>query len=834
MPMKGPGKEMQRRMAVMAVLACLIGFSAVVVRLAWMQIYQFEYYNTKASSLQTRDTILQPKRGTIYDSKMTELAVSASTERVEIYPSQFVSKKDNVNSLKKGLNIPVKEQQERVARLLSDVLGVDYETVLKKAQDTKKGGLSVAFGVEKEVADQLREEIRKAKKVYDEDTKRIKNNNGVGSYSDDAFVYGSLIGFVKDYHRYYPMGAFAAQAIGFMTESENPVGQWGIERQYEAELAGSAGRIVRAANSSGGELPVEAEQYVLAQDGNSIVLTIDSTIQEILEKQLETALADNPKARGGVSGIVMNVKTGELLALAELPDFDPNMPNTITNEQQIASMKGELTERLTEEEMDATHLPDDEWFKNGGAKNLTQEMQDDKDLVSILTEIRTTSLNDMWKIKPVTDKYEPGSAFKLLTIAAAYEEHAVGADSTFFCNGALKVDSETTIKCHKLAGHGQQTLTEALKNSCNVAMMNIAFQLGPDKFYQYFDAFGLLDRTGIDLPGERDTVSSDMHSLESLRKTKSTLATTSFGQRFKVSPIQMLSTVCAIVDDGKLKKPHIVKEILNPDGTVKQMIEPEIKRQVVSAETATYMREAMEKVVSEGTGQNAYVAGFRIGGKTATSELSLPGTPLDKQRYTASFVGVAPMDDPEVAVLIIISDLPYHATHGGGAIAAPVVGRVMNEVLQYLSTEPIYDETETDRREMSTPRVIGMTKEDAKAAAERAELRCRFLGEGDTVSDQVPSAGQKIPVNSEMIIYLGERTKTTEPVTVPRLIGRSPDEVESMLEHRNLYLRRTGVASNKYNWQTNAIKQNPAAGSKVSVGTVIEVEFSNTEGVSDR
>ncbi|MBS5150525.1 MAG: penicillin-binding transpeptidase domain-containing protein [Butyricicoccus pullicaecorum] len=833
MPMKGPGKEMQRRMVVMASLACLIGFSAVAARLAWMQIYQFEYYNTKASSLQTRDTILQPKRGTIYDSNMTELAVSASTERVEIYPSQFVSK-DNINSQKKGLNIPVEEQQERVARLLSDVLGVDYESVLKKAQDTKKGGLSVAFGVEKEVADRLREEIKKAKDAYDEDTKRIRANDGVGSYSDEAFVYGSLIGFVDDYHRYYPMGAFASQAIGFMTENENPVGQWGIERQYEAELAGSAGRIVRAANSSGGQLPVEAEQYVPAQDGNSVVLTIDSTIQETLEKQLETALADNPKARGGVSGIVMDVKTGELLALAELPDFDPNTPNTITNEQQIASMKEQLTEKLTEKEMDTTQLPDDEWFKNGGSKNLTQEMQDNKDLISILTEIRTTSLNDMWKIKPVTDKYEPGSAFKLVTVAAAYEEHAVDANSTFFCNGALKVDSETTIKCHKIAGHGQQTLTEALENSCNVAMMNIAFQLGADKFYEYFDAFGLLDRTEIDLPGERDTVSSDMHSLEALRKTKSTLATTSFGQRFKVSPIQMLSTVCAIVDDGRLKKPHIVKEILNADGTVKQVIEPEIKRQVVSAETSAYMREAMEKVVSEGTGQNAYVAGFRIGGKTATSELSLPGTPLDKQRYTASFVGVAPMDDPQIAVLIIISDLPYSAPHGGGAIAAPVVGRVMNEVLQYLGTEPIYDESETDRREMSTPRVIGMTKEDAKAAAERAELKCRFLGEGDTVSDQVPSAGQKIPVGSEMIIYLGDRTKTTEPVTVPRLIGRSPEEVESMLESRNLYVRRTGVASNKYNWQTNAIKQNPAAGSKVSVGTVIEVEFSNTEGVSDR
>ena len=833
MPIKGPGKEMQRRMAVLAVLACVIGFSAVVVRLLWMQVYQYDYYNTKASSLQTRDTILPPKRGTIYDSNMTELAVSASTERIEIYPSQFLSK-DNENSNKETLYIPVEEQQERVAKLLSDVLGVDYETVLQKAQKTSQGGLSVAFGVEKEVADKLREEIKKAKDAYDQDTKRIKENGG-GSYSDEAFLYGSFIGFVDDYRRYYPMGAFASQVIGFMEENEYPTGQSGIELEFESELAGSAGRVVRAADSTGGSLPVEAEQYVPAQDGNSIVLTIDSNIQEMLEKQLETALADNPQARGGVSGIVMDVKTGDILALSELPDFDPNMPRVISNEQQIENMKTDLLEELTEQEMDTTIMPSDEWFQKGGPQNLTENMLSNDKLIEILNELRVNALNDMWKIKPVTDKYEPGSTFKLLTVASAYEEQAVNENSTFFCGGSLRVDSETVINCHKKEGHGQQTLTEALMNSCNVAMMNIVFELGADKFYEYFDAFGLLNRTGIDLPGERDaTPGVDMHSLETLQKTKSTLATTSFGQRFKVSPLQMLSTVCAIVDDGKLKTPHIVKEVLNADGSVKKTYETEVKRQVVSAETSAYMREAMQKVVSEGTGQNAYVAGYRIGGKTATSELSLPGTPTEDQRFTASFVGVAPMDDPQIAVLIIISDLPYAATHGGGAIAAPVVGRVMSDVLQYLDVEPVYDETESDRREMSTPRVIDMSKEDAEAAVEKAGLTCRFLGEGDTVSDQVPSAGQKIPVGSKMIIYLGDRTKTTEPVTVPKLVGRSPDEVEASLTNNNLYLRRTGVASSKYNWQTTAIKQNPAPGTKVAVGTVIEVEFSNTEGVNDR
>ena len=832
MPIKGPGKEMQRRMAVLAALACTVGFSAVVVRLLWMQVYQYDYYNTKANSLQTRDTILQPKRGTIYDTNMTELAVSASTERVEIYPNMFLSS-DNTNT--KVLKIPVEEQQERVAQLLSDVLGVDYNTALQKAQMTDKHGLSIAFGVEKEVADQLRAKMTEAKKAYDEDTKRIRANDGQGTYSDEAFIYSGILGFVDDYRRYYPMGSFASQVIGWMDQSETPVGNSGIELEYESELAGSAGRLVRAADSAGGNLPVEAEQYVPAQDGNSVVLTIDSTIQEMLENQLETALADNPQARGGVSGVVMNAKTGDILALAELPDFDPNTPRIITNEQQIAMMKEDLIEDLTEAELDPTILPSDTWFSQGGSNNLSESMLANDKLIDILNDLRLTALNDMWKIKPVTDMYEPGSVFKLLTVASAYEEQAVNQNSTFFCGGSLRVDSETVIRCHKREGHGQQTLTEALMNSCNVAMMQIVSQLGADAFYEYFDAFGLLGRTGIDLPGERDSiVGVDMHTLESLQKTKSTLMTASFGQRFKVSPIQMLSTVCAIVDDGKLKTPHVVKEILNPDGTVKSTAETEVKRQVISAETSAYMRDAMQKVVSEGTGKNAYVAGYRIGGKTATSELSLPGTPQDEQRFTASFIGVAPMDDPQIAVLIVISDLPYEATHGGGAIAAPVVGRVMNEVLPYIGVEPVYDETEADRREVSTPRVIDMTQEEAEAAAKNAGLTCRFLGEGDTVSDQVPSAGQKIPVDSQMIIYLGDRTKTTEPVTVPDILGRAPEEVEAVLKNNNLYLRRTGVASSQYNWQTTAIKQNPAPGTKVSVGTVIEVEFSNTEGVSDR
>ena len=826
MPIKGPGGQMRTRLKWMAILACTLGFLAVIVRLFWMQVYHYDYYNSWANKLQTRDTILTPKRGSILDSNGVELAVSASTERIEVYPKLVYD--EDIND--KVLGYSKEEQQERLAKLLSKYLDVSYETVLKQVQDENYGGLTVASGVEKEVTDQIRAEVQAAREAYYTQRAEIKKAGG-GRYTEEAYLYTGY-GFQSDYHRYYPLRSFASQVVGQL--NSEGVGSWGIEAQYESELAGSVGRVVRAGSAAGDNLPVEAEQYVPAQDGNSVVLAMDSKIQEIVEKQCETALADNPEAAGGVSGIVMDVKTGDVLAMANLPEYDVNEPKTITSEHLLEELKENVAEKLTEAGMDPNTTLSDAWYAEGGAENLTDAQRENQELTKLLGEARSEILYKMWRISPVSDSYEPGSTFKLFTVASAYEEHAVKETDSFVCGGRLQVDSKTSISCHKKGGHGAQTLTQALMNSCNVAMMNISFKLGADKFFEYFDAFGLMDPTGIDLPGEPQGRNSQMHAVETLRKTKSTLATASFGQRFKVTPIQMLSTVCAIVDDGKLKTPRLVKEIRYPDGTVKETFEPEIKRQVISAETSAYMRSAMEQVVSAGTGQNAYVAGYRIGGKTATSELTTPGTPLDEQRFTASFVGVAPIDDPQIAVLVIISDLPYEATHGGGAIAAPVVGRIMSEVLPYIGVEPVYTDDEADRRELAVPRVVELTREEAQAAAENAGLTCRFLGEGDTVSDQVPSAGVKIPAGSEMLIYLGDRTKTTEKVTVPNLLGQGPEEVEYRLKNNNLYLKRTGVATNKYNWQTTAVKQNPAPGAKVNVGTVIEVEFSNTQGVNDR
>ena len=419
-----------------------------------------------------------------------------------------------------------------------------------------------------------------------------------------------------------------------------------------------------------------------------------------------------------------------------------------------------------------------------------------------------------------------------MTVASGVETGTVSPESTFVCGGSMMVKGwDKPIRCHKTGGHGAQTLEQALMNSCNVAMMQISMKMGASNFYDYFEAFGMTQKTGIDLPGEANNKTL-FYDKEALTKTPSNLAVESFGQRFQVTPIQMITMVSAIVDDGNLKTPHMVRQILNSDGSVRETIAPEIKRQVISAETSAFMREAMEAVVSEGTGKNAYVAGYRVGGKTATSEILKRKTD-EEDRYTASFIGVAPMDDPQIAVLVAIHDLPESAPHGGGAMAAPIVGRILSDVLPYLGVEQSYDDSESDRREYEVPSLIGTTKEDAENTIKNAGLTCRFVGDGDKVTDQVPTGGVKIPSESKVILYLGGE-KSSEMITVPNVLGEHPSTAKDRLENNSLYMRRTGIKTSQTNGGTIAVQQNPAAGTEVPIGTVITVSFENSTGVSDR
>lgn len=792
MSAKGPDNRMRARIGALTLLFVVCGFGLVALRLLYMQVFQYDFYIQQATSLQTRDSFITPNRGTIYDANMQVLAESASVERICVTPGAVVSESD----VKKGIS--AESQQQTLATILSDTLGVDYDTVLGKIQNTDSGYEIIAQKVDKDVSRELYEKLNAA--------------GCTGVYSE------------PDTKRYYQQGSFLSAVLGYVNSDNN--GTYGLESQYNDVLSGTAGRIVRVQNGQNQDVTPEASTEIPAQDGNSLVLTIDSDIQNILEKHLETALADNPNARDGVSGIVMDVKTGEVLAMANLPDFDPNNAYQLTSERYIDELKEDVAKILEDAGVSATIS--DKWYQEGGLANLPESIQNNDDLVDKLGAARVKILTKSWRNPVVSDNYEPGSTFKLMTVASAYELGTAHEQDTYVCGGSMQVEN-WTISCHNTGGHGTQTLTEALMNSCNVAMMQIAEKTGKDRFYQFLKAFGMTEPTGIDLPAESG---GQFYDPDSDAWNEVSLATASFGQRFTVTPLMELNMVCAIVDDGKLKQPYVVKQVLNADGSVQSTTETKVVRQVISEDTSAYMREAMEQVVASGTGKNAYVSGYRIGGKTATSEiLSEEGD--EEPRYTASFIGVAPMDDPQIAVLVAINDIPESSPHGGGAIAAPVVGRIMEEVLPYIGVTSVYADDESDRREVSVPSVVGQTEEQAASTLEQAGFGCRVVGDGDTVTDQVPTSGVRIPVSGRVILYMGEN-KPTEQIEVPDLTGLTPDECRDTLEQYGLYLRQKGVANSQVTGSTTASRQSPAAGTKVNIGSVVTVEFSDTTNVNDR
>ncbi len=792
MSAKGPDNRMRARIGALTLLFVVCGFGLVALRLLYMQVFQYDFYIQQATSLQTRDSFITPNRGTIYDANMQVLAESASVERICVTPGAVVSESD----VKKGIS--AESQQQTLATILSDTLGVDYDTVLGKIQNTDSGYEIIAQKVDKDVSRELYEKLDAA------------GCNGV--YSE------------PDTKRYYQQGSFLSAVLGYVNSDNN--GTYGLESQYNDVLSGTAGRIVRVQNGQNQDVTPEASTEIPAQDGNSLVLTIDSDIQNILEKHLETALADNPNARDGVSGIVMDVKTGEVLAMANLPDFDPNNAYQLTSERYIDELKEDAAKILEDAGVSAT-IPD-KWYQEGGLANLPESIQNNDDLVDKLGAARVKILTKSWRNPVVSDNYEPGSTFKLMTVASAYELGTAHEQDTYVCGGSMQVEN-WTIRCHNTGGHGTQTLTEALMNSCNVAMMQIAEKTGKDRFYQFLKAFGMTEPTGIDLPAESG---GQFYDPDSDAWNEVSLATASFGQRFTVTPLMELNMVCAIVDDGKLKQPYVVKQVLNADGSVQSTTESKVVRQVISEDTSAYMREAMEQVVASGTGKNAYVSGYRIGGKTATSEI-LKEEGDTENRYTASFIGVAPMDDPQIAVLVAINDIPESSPHGGGAIAAPVVARIMEEVLPYIGVTSVYADDESDRREVSVPSVVGQTEEQAASTLEQAGFGYRVVGDGDTVTDQVPVSGVRIPVSGRVILYMGEN-KPAEQIEVPDLTGLTPDECRDTLEQYGLYLRQKGVANSQVTGSTTASRQSPAAGTKVNIGSVVTVEFSDTTNVNDR
>ena len=759
-------RHTRRRIMFMMAVFCVLCALAVIVRLAFLQIVNQEFYEQKALSSQTRDITIYPTRGTIYDTNGKPLAISASTEMLIVNPRQITPKEASdlsdhemqmlgLTSKKQTLTDTQKEAVKayRLDLLQAELPGlleeVTAEDVLTKAQ--KNNAYQVLMrGIEKDKADEIRQFI------------------------SDNSLKGALY-FTEDSTRYYPYGSFLAHVLGCVGTDEQ--GLTGLEKKYDDILTGTAGRAVTLTDARGNALTEDYELYYPAEEGQSLVLTIDEVLQHFLEKNLEIAYNDND-VQGSAIGLVMDVNDGGILAMASYPDFDPNEPFVLTEKVQA--------------EIDA--IADEE--KRAAA--------------------RSEAVYAQWSNKPVSFLYYPGSTFKIITTAAALEEGLVNKNSQFYCSGSLKVDGwSKPISCWKRQGHGPQTLAQVLQNSCNPAIMNIGFSLGQKTFTEYVEAFGLRDKTGVELTGE----AVGLYNM----KSNVDLAVYSFGQNFSLTPLQMITAVSAVANGGTLLEPHIVKEVLNADGTVAESHQRTEVRQVISAETSELMKDMLESVVKVGTGKNAYIAGYRVAGKTGTTEKIAERNETGKENYVTSFVAFAPADNPQIAVLILL-DTPTVGNISGGINTAPVVRRFLEEALPYLDIDPIYTEEEQNAKNVIMPDLTGMSFSEAEAALKKLGLTCMSQGSDAKVTDQVPAANATVSGNTKAVLYLGG-TKPDKQITVPDLTKHSLSQAKTTLQNLGLYIRVAGGVSEGTQTVT---KQDVAAQTQVPYGTVITVETTDT------
>lgn len=733
-----PSKRMATR-AALAMAGLSLAFLYGIGALIYAGLINGEENRLKAERNQLSDTQIAAERGTIYDSNMNVLAKSASAWLVYINPSQI--KNDT--------------QKELVVNGLSQILGVDADSVRTKAEKTKTGYQKIAGEVETDVKEAL--------EAYIDENKDNK--------------LSTIIGIDPDTKRYYPYSSFASTIIGFTNSDDQGVG--GIEMQYDDDLTGVSGRIITAKNAQQGSMSSDYETTYDAKPGESLVLTIDEVIQYYLEQGLEQALVDTGAKYA--YGIVMDTDTGAILGMTSKPDFDLNNPRKISN--------AALSETIAA-------ITDD-----------TQRAQ-----------ATTNALYAQWRNRTISDTYEPGSVFKTIVVSAALEEGVVDLNTTYTCTGGIQV-ADNYQRCWKAGGHGHETLTQGLMNSCNPFFITIGQSLGKERFYKYFEAFGLTEKTGIDLPAEAKPVAGKTyHALESMGISE--LSSSSFGQTFQVSPIQMITAVNTIANGGKLMQPYVVDSKLDSDGNVVYKTTPTVKRQVISEKTASTVADMMEQVVSIGTGKNAYVAGYHVAGKTGTSEkIGTDGA------YIASFAGFAPADNPEISILIAI-DEPT-GDHGGSTVAAPITGMLLEKILTYLNVEPQYEDDELSSISSVAPSLVGKTVGDAKVAA--SKFTVKVVGSGEKVLSQTPAAGQQMRSGGVIVVYT-EENAAKQTATVPNLCNMSMSQANSAAVNAGFNIRLSGTTNSG---EVLSYKQSVNAGEKAEIGSVITVYFKTTEDVQD-
>ncbi len=747
----GPSRQMLRRTLFLMSVCGIAVFLLLLWRLYKLQIIDHEHYESLAINQQLREVQGAVNRGTIYDSKMIPLAVSASVDNVYLSPAEIEL---------------YGEDRELIARNLSEILGLKYEDVLKKCKDSSSWYVTVKKKVEREQADKVRE---------------FKNQYGLKG-----------VRLETDTKRYYPNSNLACHIIGFV--GTDNYGLEGIEAKYDSALSGKAGRTVRATNAFGTDLLFSPfEQHYPGEDGYDIVTTIDSTIQYYIEKHLKQAVADYD-IQNGAGAIAMDVNTGKILAMASLGDYDLN------NFLQISpKAQAEVNSAQSEEE----------------AKSLLSQAQ-----------------TKQWRNKALSDTYEPGSTFKIITLAMALEEGKVDLSSGFYCPGNVSVIGRSNpIRCWKTQGHGSQNLTEAVQHSCNVAFVNIGQRVGAEKFYEYCESFGFLNmsadpdanlsaQTGIDLAGESGSIWWSKNTFCS-PKNLSQLAAASFGQTFTITPLQLITAVSACVNGGKLMQPYVVEKMLNSDGSLAYERKPVIQRQVISEGSSEKLRAILEQVVgdpNEGTGRNAAVSGYRIGGKTGTSEKVSLEAATGTKEYIVSFIGFAPADNPQIALLVFL-DTPSNESGiyiSGGQMAAPVVGNMLSDILPYMGIEA----EEAGGGDVSVPMLIGKDLVEASESLKAAELRYRTIGQGVYVTEQLPRAGSRIAKGTEMILYL-DALPSEDIEYMPDIGGMSYEEARDTLSYYGIYISSKSPVTDAENQKISAQSISPGTG--IDHGSIIEV-----------
>lgn len=773
--------ERKNHYASIVMFALLFMALVLIINIFRLTILRHDEFTDMANSRQFGTIVIPAERGTIYDANGTILAQSATVYRIFIDPGLFADEmelveKKNVSELEKAA-----KAQQNGETYVADV--VETDVLLNQIVDFLATNLALDAADVRDAFEANSNYVVLKKQVEKSKADRILDYiTAISIEGSQRVISLSSISREPDTKRFYPQNELAAAVIGFNNADGD--GMYGIEAYYNDYLSGIDGKTVTAQDANGNEMPYRYSKTYAAQNGDDVYLTIDITAQTYLENALHE-MVDTYEVANRSCGIIMNAKTGAILAMATVPGFDPNEPFVIYDSTAQAAIEAILDE--TEQ-----------------------------------SEAIANEREKQWRNKCITETYIPGSVFKVFTASAALEENVITYDSRFNCTGShVVVEGVPPIHCWKRAGHGSQSFVQVLTNSCNPAFMTIGRDLGKELFCQYFEAFGLTERTGIDLYGETSSVYKKLEDMGPVE-----LASSSIGQTNSISPIEMVAGYAAVVNGGYLLEPYVVSKIVDTDGNEVLTNEKTVRRQVISAETSELMRNALQAVVEINGGGNAYIKGYKIGGKSGTAQIISGDTTADDAQYVASYCCFAPADDPEIVMLIMADRPNADINYYGSTVAVPYARAVLEKLLPYLGYYPEYTDEEKENLDVTIPLLIDNDLNEVKAQLEQLGLTYELVGSGEVVTMQTPITGSVVSKGSTVLLYT-DNNVTEEYVVVPDVTGLSFAEANAKFAQVDLNYVAKGAATEQSS--VKVLLQSVPAGTMVEKWSVISLDFGTSD-----